>query len=82
MNEFEVIENTIQNKIVSYIEKYLQSPNFLKVPYWVYESMKKKFAMLMTRNIRIDYQREVVTYKGLVICPTISIEMLDEIEVF
>ena len=82
MGEFILIENIIEDKTVNYIKKHLESPNFLKVPLWVYENMKIERVKLTTKNIRIDYQKELVTYRGLVICPTISIEYIDEIEVF
>lgn len=82
MAEFKIIEDTIENKTVDYIQKHLEPPNFLKVPFWVYECMKREMVKLTTKYIRLDYQKEVVTYRGLVICPTISIKFIDEIEVF
>lgn len=80
--EYEVLENIINKKIYDYIEKYMQNPNYIKVPLWIYECMKSAMIRLQTNFIRIDYEDELIKYRGLVICPTISIEYPDEIEVF
>lgn len=80
--EYEILENTINNKIYDYINKYMQNPNYIKVPLWIYECMKVTMRKMQTNYIRIDYTDELIKYRGLIICPTISIEKPDEIEVF
>lgn len=45
-------------------------PNYVKIPQWIYKSLLN------------FYEDKPTTLLGLIICPTISINTIDEIEVF
>lgn len=75
--ELEVI---IHNKICEFINKYLREPKYIKMPLWIFEGLKRTMKDIST--FYIDYQTERFTYKGFIICETITIEKAEEIEVF
>ena len=78
------INNIIIQKEFEYMDKYKDEPKFLKIPLFVYELMKSYFARYLTNQnlINVDHDKEIVTFRGMVICPTVSIQTIDEIEVF
>lgn len=81
--EYMELEKIIHNKIRDYICKYLETPNYIKMPIWVFECLNTAFRNMITNgNIRIDYGDGLIKYRGLIICPTKSIQHADEIEVF
>lgn len=63
-----IILNVINAEIKDFIEKYHQRPKYIKIPLWIYSKMKKEHV--------------VIKYKNLLICETISISEINEIEVF
>lgn len=77
LTELQVI---IQNKIAEYCYKYKERPEYLKVPLWIFECMKKTHYKMMF--MRLNYQTETFEYDGLKVCKTISITEPEEIEVF
>ena len=74
------LETIIHNKICEYLNKYLREPKYIKIPLWVFDILKRRMKDIST--FYIDYQTERFTYKGFIICETISIEKIEEIEVF
>lgn len=81
MDEIEsIIETIIHNKTCEYINKYLSKPKYVKIPLWVFDVLKRRIKEIST--FYIDYQTERFTYKNLIICETITIEKVEEIEVF
>lgn len=64
-----IILKIIDAEINNFIETYHQIPRFIKVPLWVYCKMKNIYG-------------SAIRYKNLLICETISISELNEIEVF
>lgn len=63
-----IILNVINTKIRNFIEKYHRRPKYIKMPLWIYSKMKNEYV--------------VIKYKNLLICETISISEINEIEVF
>lgn len=71
---------TINNKIHDYIYKYNNRPKYIKIPIWVLEALKSLIKDLPT--FYIDYETEHYIYNNLIVCETLSIQHLDEMEVF
>ena len=82
INELDLakLEIVIHKKICEYLDKYLREPKYIKMPLWVVENLKRNMKNISTFSI--DYQTERFTYKGFIVCETISIERIEEIEVF
>ena len=74
------IDTTIRNKINSFVDKYDKYPKYLKLPLWISNCMKK--AMKDIKHFNLDYNYEMLTYRDLIVCETITIDKLEEIEVF
>lgn len=74
------VEATIKNKIYNFIDKYGKYPKYLKIPLWISNCMKQ--AMKDMEHFNLDYNTEMLLYRDLVVCETISITKLEEIEVF
>lgn len=72
----EDIEVTIEKKIYDYIYNYGQNPKYLKLPLWISECMKREMRKIPS------YDGCLLKYRNLIICETISIKKLKEIEVF
>ena len=64
-----IILKVIDAEINNFIEIYHQRPKFIKVPLWIYCKIKNTYG-------------SAVKYKNLLICETISISQINEIEVF
>lgn len=79
-NEETVIDNIINNKINEYINKYKKYPKYLKTPLWIYSNIIHNIKDI--ECIKINYEKRVLTYRDLIVCETITIEKIDEIEVF
>lgn len=63
-----------------YVLKHGISPNYVKIPMYVYyafEAVKKMICAYVG-----DDDVEVKKVAGLTVCPTVSIEKIEEIEVF
>lgn len=76
--EKEIFDKILEEKVIDFIKKYKDRPFYLKVPLWVFEDLKESFMGLM----KIDYISGRFSYEGLYICETITIDKLEEIEVF
>lgn len=80
IKELVEIELIIKNKINEFIDKYQKYPKYLKLPLWISNYMKK--AMRDMEHFNLDYNTELLLYRNLVVCETISIQRPEEIEVF
>ncbi len=76
----EDIEAIIESKIHNFVDRYNKYPKYLKLPLWISNAMKQK--MKDIQHLNLDYNLEALLYKDLVICETITISQLEEIEVF
>lgn len=79
-HEIEDVEIAINNKIYDFIDKYNQYPKYLKLPLWISNCLKRNMNRIVQCNI--NYNSALVTYKNLIVCETITISQLEEIEVF
>ena len=77
ISEVEVI---IQNKMYDYYKKYHKEAKYVKLPLWLVQGLKYKMAEIQTLNI--EYSTGLIKWFNLCICETISIENIEEIEVF
>lgn len=73
-----LFDETIEEKVVDFIRKYRNKPTYLKIPLWIFEYLKANYL----QQIKIDYLSGRFCYKGLYICETLTIEEIEEIEVF
>ena len=76
----EEIERIIRQKINEFVEKYDKYPKYLKLPLWISNYMKQR--MRDVQHLNLDYNTELLLYMDLVVCETITISELEEIEVF
>lgn len=74
------IEIAIDNKIHKFIKEYGKYPKYLKLPLWISCCMKRE--MKDIEHFNLDYNTEMLLYKDLVVCETMAITKLEEIEVF
>lgn len=65
-----------------YYELYNQEPRFIKVPIWVYVLLRHYTMQLIGYSEIIEESETIPTYMGLKICDTISIDKIEDIEVF
>lgn len=74
------LQVSINNKIYDYMDKYKSRPKYIKIPFWILDTLKSLIKDLPT--FYIDYETEHYIYNNLIVCETFSIQYLDEIEVF
>lgn len=74
-----LIEKEIKDKRIAFMIKNSSRPNYIKIPLWCCEELKRK--LIMT-TVKLDYFSEKLMYQNLILCPTIDIEKIEEIEVF
>ncbi len=74
-------------KIIDYIERIGEeyelrygTPNYVKIPLWIFNALRVTKKMLCAYTGDDDV--EVKKIAGLTVCPTLSIEKIEEIEVF
>lgn len=70
----------INKKINDFINQYHKYPKYLKLPLWISRCMKASMGEI--EHFNLDYNTELLLYKDLVVCETITIENAEEIEVF
>ena len=82
--EFKIIKGVIEQNAKVYFEKYGENPRFIKMPEYMLEVLKQKLIEIATCYERQyeDEDLEEFSFMGMKVCPTKSINMLDEIEVF
>lgn len=78
--ELAKVEEIIAHKINDFVEKYNKYPKYLKLPLWISNYMKQK--MKEMQHLNLDYNTELLLYRDLAVCETITISQLEEIEVF
>lgn len=71
------IRKTVNDKKAEYIKKF-GLPNYIKIPSHLYRKMKAA-SMIYEESCQIFHPEMLM---GLIVCPTESIEEIDEIEVF
>lgn len=81
MYEYQELKNSVI-KVVNtgkrkYIDKY-GIPRYVKLPYWIYR--KLSVTELMYNEVCEQFSPEMLL--GLIVCPTYSIENIEDIEVF
>ncbi len=80
--EFKIIRGVIEEKAKVYFEKYSENPRFIKMPEYMLEVLKQKLIEIAT-CYELHYEDlEEFSFMGMKVCPTKSINILDEIEVF
>lgn len=72
-NIIQAICEEVEHKKLVYQCKYAREPQYIKIPIGYYNTL---------RGINMLYSPEIITFCGLKLCPTYSIEQIDEIEVF
>lgn len=82
MNDIDVMDlvKIIKEKSYKYYEEHETLANYIKMPYWLFEVLKSQMASLVT--MKIDYDTGNIKFLGLIICPTMAIDKIKEIEVF
>ena len=78
--ELEKIEGIIRQKINEFVEKYDKYPKYVKLPLWISNCMKQK--MRDMQHLNLDYNTELLLYRDLAVCETITISEPEEMEVF
>lgn len=74
------VDKIIKNQINEYVNKYNKYPKYVKIPLWISHYMKKN--MKEIEHYNLDYNTELLMYRDLIVCETITISKLEEMEVF
>ena len=77
--EYLELQCIVNNRIHDYISKYHNYPKYIKLPLWIFECLKQTMCEV---DLKIDYKTGEITFFNLKVCETVSIEKLEEIEVF
>ena len=77
--EYLELQCIVNNRIHDYVAKYHKYPKYIKLPLWIFECLKQTMCEV---DLKIDYKTEEFTFFNLKVCETISIEKVEEIEVF
>ena len=77
--EYLELQCIVNNRIHEYVAKYHNYPKYIKLPLWIFECLKQTMCEV---DLKIDYKTEEFTFFNLKVCETISIEKVEEIEVF
>lgn len=72
--------NTINEKINDFVNKYNKYPKYVKIPLWISCCMKLNMGSIEHYNL--GYNTELLMYRDLIVCETITIDKIEEIEVF
>jgi hypothetical protein len=80
----EILRN-IECLITGFQHRYDERPRYIKVPIWVLITLKDYAKELLTnfnyKELELEENEDFTVY-GLKVCPTITIQRLDEMEVF
>lgn len=77
-NIIEIMNKHIYTKIKDFREKYYISPKFIKIPLWVFKELQEVKSIIIVHKT----ERTNLTYLGLIVCETVTINTIEEIEVF
>lgn len=81
--EEDIIIEVIQTLRTDFEYRYNEEPRFVKVPLWIFRKLKDYAQELLTNfNYEELDEKEDFRIFNLLICPTITIQRLDEMEVF
>lgn len=69
----------VNNRIHDYVSKYHSYPKYIKLPLWIFDCLKQTMCEV---DLKIDYKTGEFTFFNLKVCETVSIEKVEEIEVF
>lgn len=72
-----ILQDIVFKKIHSFEFAYRCRPKYIKLPEWIY----KEILRLKNSWIVVEKQYEETLF-GLKVCPTVSIEKLEDIDVF
>lgn len=72
----------IDRKALEFAERYGGRPKYIKIPEWVYNALRRYEFGLAFRPVGNGFKNEPETLFGYIVCPTVSIESVDDIEVF
>lgn len=72
-----IFSNIVNKKINEYREKYHHTPKYLKIPLWFICKMQNEYKFKVSPQIAYP-----ITFKNLILCETLSISNLEEMEVF
>ena len=72
----------IKSLIVEYKFKYHTSPHFVKIPLWLFSEINKEAQRFRETFDLIDDFPSRNFLLGLTPCPTVSIDKIEQIEVF
>lgn len=72
----------IDRKAYEFSERYKRKPRYIKIPEWVYEAVDRYEFGFWCRPIGNGFINQPQTLFGYIVCPTVSIEQIDDIEVF
>lgn len=82
MEEMEIIES-IKLLINDFQRRYNEKPNYIKMPLWVKIKLKEYCKSMVTSfNYEDIEEKEDFRIFNLLICETITIQRLEEMEVF
>lgn len=65
-----------------YFATYKQEPKYIKMPIWVHVLLEHFTRQIIGFYERIEDEKTIPMYMGLQICDTISINEIEDIEVF
>lgn len=68
----------IQNLKWAYFEKYHLEPKYIKIPMWLYTVLESHYKYTVAYNSNDNFS----TYLGFIVCPTYSIDCINQIELF
>lgn len=79
--EISKMNGIIHEKIQDFEIEYMRYPRFIKMPLGIVEGIKTIMKEIQP-TYEADFKRAVPTYMGLIVCETITIQRIEEIEVF
>ena len=81
--EEDIIIESINNLITGFQHRYNERPRYVKMPIWA-EIKLKKYARQLWTNFNYNDLEEKEEFRifGLLVCGTIAIQQLGEMEVF
>lgn len=75
------LDDYINRLHYDYYEKYGEKPRYIKVPIWVWVLLRENCYRILGYSPKMD-ENDYDKYRGLLVCPTKSIETTEQIEVF
>ena len=84
MREEDEILRAIEDVLIpEFLEKYTERPRFIKMPIWASNKLREYAQEMLTNfNYKELDENEDFTVFGLKVCPTITIQAINEMEVF